>query len=75
MQRVTTPDERLFSSKNIDYDETYSPVARYSLIRFLLAKSVKRYMIVHQMDAVTAFLQDELKPEGRNLHAATGWFR
>lgn len=49
--------------KGIDYDETYSPVARYSSIRFLLAMSVKYELQIHQMDAVTAFLQGELDEE------------
>lgn len=49
--------------KGIDYDETYSPVARYSSIRFLLAMAAKFNMIIHQMDAVTAFLQGELSEE------------
>lgn len=49
--------------KGIDYDEIYSPVARYSLIRFLLAKAVKHNLIIHQMDAKTAFLQGELIEE------------
>lgn len=49
--------------KGIDYDETYSPVARYSSIRFLIAMSVKYGMAIHQMDAITAFLQGELSEE------------
>lgn len=49
--------------KGIDYDETYSPVARYSSIRFLLAMAVKFDLAIHQMDAVTAFLQGELNEE------------
>lgn len=49
--------------RGIDYDETYSPVARYSSIRFLLAMAAKYQLIIHQMDAVTAFLQGELAEE------------
>lgn len=44
----------------IDYDETFSPVARYTSIRTLIAIAVQRKMHIHQMDAVTAFLQGEL---------------
>lgn len=44
----------------IDYDETYSPVVRHTSIRFLFALAVKKELRVHQMDAVTAFLQGEL---------------
>ena len=53
-----------FSQKyGIDYDETFSPVARFSSIRTLLAFSVERGMLVHQMDVVTAFLNGDLKEE------------
>lgn len=44
----------------IDYDETYAPVVRHTSIRYLLAIAVKRDLIIHQMDAVTAFLQSDL---------------
>jgi hypothetical protein len=44
----------------IDYTETFSPVVRYSSIRFLIALAVTEGMKIHQMDAVTAFLQGEL---------------
>lgn len=49
--------------KGIDYDETFSPVARYCSIRFLLAMAAKYKLIIHQMDAVTAFLQGDLREE------------
>ena len=38
-----------------DYDETFSPVVRYSSVRALLAFAVQNWMIIHQMDMVTAF--------------------
>lgn len=57
--------------KGIDYDETYSPVVRYSSLRYLIALATRHELEIHQMDAVTAFLQGELnediyaeKPEG-----------
>ena len=46
-----------------DYDETYSPVVRYSSIRALLAFAVQNGMIVHQMDVVTAFPNRTLDEE------------
>lgn len=49
--------------KGIDYEETYSPVVRYSSIRFLMALAVKYNMDIDQMDAVTAFLQGDLSDE------------
>lgn len=47
----------------IDYDETFSPVVRFSSIRALLAFAVKNGMFIHQMDVVTAFLNGKLDQE------------
>ena len=47
----------------IDYDEVFSPVARFSSVRTLLAFAVERKMLIHQMDVVTAFLNGDLKEE------------
>jgi hypothetical protein len=41
----------------------FSPVARLSSIRTLLAFAVEHKMLVHQMDVVTAFLNGDLKEE------------
>lgn len=49
--------------KGVNYDETFAPVVRYSSIRFLLALSVKFNLHVHQLDAVTAFLNGDLQEE------------
>jgi hypothetical protein len=46
-----------------DYEETYAPVVRYTSIRFLTALAVRNGMKIHQMDAVTAFLQGEVDKE------------
>ena len=45
----------------IDYNETFAPVVRYDSIRFLLALAVKNDLIVHQMDAVSAYFNGTLK--------------
>ena len=47
----------------IDYDETNSPVVRFSSIRGLLAFAVQNSMLIHQMDVVTAFLNGKLDEE------------
>ena len=47
----------------VDYDETFSPVVRYSSVRALLAFAVRNDMLVHQMDVVTAFLNGTLEEE------------
>ena len=48
---------------NVDYDETFAPVVRFSSIRALLALSVHNGMLVHQMDVVSAFLNGTLEEE------------
>lgn len=45
----------------IDYEETFAPVVKYNSIRYLLAMAVEHNMEIEQLDAVTAFLQGELK--------------
>lgn len=47
----------------IDYSETFSPVVRYNSIRFLIALAVQNDLKIHQMDAITAFLQGDLDEE------------
>lgn len=47
----------------IDYLETYSPVVRYTSIRYLISLAVKNDMKIDQMDAVSAFLQGDLGEE------------
>jgi len=53
-----------FAQKHgIDYEETFSPVVRFALIRTLLVFAVQNNMIVHQMDVVTALLNVDLEEE------------
>ena len=47
----------------IDYDETFSPVVRFSSIRFLLAFAVQNDLLIHQMNVETAFLKGKLDEE------------
>ena len=47
----------------IDYDEIFSPVVRFSSIRFLLAFAVQHDLLIHQMDVKTAFLNGKLNEE------------
>jgi transposase InsO family protein len=49
--------------EGIDYHETFAPVVRYASIRCLMALAVRNKMYIHQMDAVTAFLQGDLNEE------------
>lgn len=47
----------------IDYNETFSPVVRYSTIRLILALAVEHKLLVHQMDVTAAYLNGELSEE------------
>lgn len=49
--------------EGIDYTETYSPVIRYTSIRYLLALATKYNLHMHQMDVTTAYLNGELNEE------------
>ena len=47
----------------MDFHETYSPVARFTSIRLVLALASLLNLTVHQMDVETAFLNAELKED------------
>lgn len=49
--------------KGIDYDETFAPVVRYTSLRFLFALAAKHKLLIHQLDAVTAFLNGDLQEQ------------
>ncbi len=53
-----------FSQKEgIDYTETFSPVARYTSVRTVLAVTNQLGLHIHQMDVKTAFLNGKLEEE------------
>jgi hypothetical protein len=55
---------RGFSQKEgIDYEETFSPVARYTSIRAILGIAAVMKWKVHQMDVKTAFLNGVVEEE------------
>ena len=46
-----------------DYDETFSPVARFESVRTVIALAAQHGLKLHQMDVTTAFLNGYLKEE------------
>ena len=53
-----------FSQKEgIDYEETFSPIARYTSIRSVLALAAVMKWKIHQMDVKTAFLNGVVEEE------------
>jgi hypothetical protein len=55
---------RGFSQKEgIDYEETFTPVARYTSIRTIIALAAKMKWKFHQMDANTTFLNGVIEEE------------
>jgi hypothetical protein len=55
---------RGFSQKEgIDYEETFAPVARYTLIRTIIALAAKMKWKLYQMDVKTVFLNSVIEEE------------
>jgi hypothetical protein len=49
--------------EEIDYDETFAPVARYTSIRSIMAIATEMCWKIHQMDVKTAFLNGLIEEE------------
>ena len=49
--------------EGIDYEETFSPVARYSSIRSILVLVAHMGWKIHQMDVKTTFLNGVIEEE------------
>nr|GEV58974.1 zinc finger, CCHC-type [Tanacetum cinerariifolium] len=49
--------------KEIDYFNTYAPVARITTIRLMLALTAIQNLVIHQMDVKTTFLNGDLDEE------------
>ena len=47
----------------IDYEDTFSPVARFESVRAVIALAVQKDLKLHQMDVTTAFLNGKLKED------------
>lgn len=53
----------IFQRAGLDYDETFSPVARYDSIRTLIAIAAEENLILGQFDVKTAFLYGDIDAE------------
>ncbi|GJS68250.1 retrovirus-related pol polyprotein from transposon TNT 1-94 [Tanacetum coccineum] len=49
----------------IDFEESFAPVARIEAIRIFVANAAHKNMTIYQMDVKTAFLNGELRLEGK----------
>jgi hypothetical protein len=49
--------------EGVDYDETFTPVARYTSIRTIIALATFMSWKLHEMDVKTTFLNDETEEE------------
>ncbi|GKC94444.1 retrovirus-related pol polyprotein from transposon TNT 1-94, partial [Tanacetum coccineum] len=49
--------------EGIDFEESFTPVARIEAIRIFVANATHKNMMIYQMDVKTAFLNGELKEE------------
>jgi hypothetical protein len=49
--------------EGIDYEETFSPVARYTSIWMIISPETSMGWRVHQIDVKTTFLNEEIEEE------------
>ena len=49
--------------EDIDYDDTFAPVTRYSLIKYIFALSTQMGWQIHLMNVKTAFLNGVIEEE------------
>ena len=54
---------RYSQKEGIDFEETFSPVARFTSIRTILATANELNLKVHQMDVQIAFVHEKLSEE------------
>nr|GFA86782.1 retrovirus-related Pol polyprotein from transposon TNT 1-94 [Tanacetum cinerariifolium] len=63
--------KRYRQKEGINFEESFTPVARIEAIRIFIANAASKNMTVYQMDVKTAFLNGELKEE---VYAPRAWY-
>ena len=59
----TLPLDQYYQKEGVNYEETFSPVARYTSIRSVLALAGVMKWKIHQMDFKTTFLNGVVEEE------------
>nr|GEU38534.1 retrovirus-related Pol polyprotein from transposon TNT 1-94 [Tanacetum cinerariifolium] len=62
-EKPNTPRSCLRQEEEIDFKESFAPVARIEAIRIFVANATHKNMTIYQMDVKMAFLNGELKEE------------
>ncbi|GJS54661.1 retrovirus-related pol polyprotein from transposon TNT 1-94 [Tanacetum coccineum] len=57
--------------EGIDFEESFTPIARIKAIRIFIANDASKNMTIYQMDVKTAFLNGDLKEE---VYAPRAWY-
>ncbi|GJU27899.1 retrovirus-related pol polyprotein from transposon TNT 1-94 [Tanacetum coccineum] len=55
--------DKVMQEEGIDFEESFTPVARIEAIRIFVANAANKNMTIFQMDVIMAFLNGELKEE------------
>ncbi|GJY67814.1 retrovirus-related pol polyprotein from transposon TNT 1-94 [Tanacetum coccineum] len=63
MQEEINEFQRLKAKEGIDFEKSFTPVARIEAICIFIANVAYKNMMIYQMDVKTAFLNGELKEE------------
>ncbi|GJY44730.1 retrovirus-related pol polyprotein from transposon TNT 1-94 [Tanacetum coccineum] len=60
--------------EGLDFEESFTPIARLEAIRIFLANAASKNITVYQMDVKTAFLNGKLKKKSMLKQAPRAWY-
>jgi len=52
---------RILTKKDIDFEDVFAPIAKWKVVRMIVALAANNEWILVHLDVVTAFLNDDLK--------------